>query len=112
MSLWINRDDIEFLSGKLKYWTTKGDSGATKKCAFCGNCGSRIYHDSGDDQAPLSLKAGTLDDTSWLRPVAHIWTKRAQPWIAIDQEPDRCFDEEPRSDEELLRLWQDSNRAE
>lgn len=112
MSLWINRDDIEFLSGELKFWTTTGDSGATKMCAFCANCGSRIYHASDDDQAPLSLKAGTLNDTSGLRPVAHIWTKRAQPWVSIDQEPDCCYDEEPPSDEELLRLWRDSNRAE
>ena len=112
MSLWINRDDIEFLSGELEFWTTKGDSGATKMCAFCGNCGSRIYHASDDDQAPLSLKAGTLNDTSWLRPVAHIWTKRAQPWVSIDQESDHCYDEEPPSDEELRRLWRDSNRAE
>ena len=110
MSLWINRDDIDFISGELKFWTTKGDSGATKICAFCGNCGSRIYHCSDNDQDPLSLKAGTLNETSWLRPIAHLWTKRAQPWLSIDQEPDSCYDEEPSSDD-LLRLWRDSHRT-
>lgn len=112
MSLWINRADIEFLSGNLKFWSTQGDSGATKICAFCGLCGSRIYHASGGDQAPLSLKAGTLHETSGLQPIAHIWTRRAQPWIPIDRERCRCYEEEPDSDEELLRLWRDSHRSE
>lgn len=111
MSLWINRDEIEFLSGEPKIWTTRGDSGAKKICAFCDNCGSRIYHTSDNDQERLSLKAGTLNDTSWLRPIAHIWTKRAQPWFPIDQDLYRCYDDEP-DDDELLRLWRDSHRSE
>ena len=111
MSLWVNRDEIEFLSGEPQFWTTTGDSGAKKICAFCGNCGSRIYHASDNDQKRLSLKAGTLNDTSWLRPIAHIWTKRAQPWISINQDLYRCYDDEP-DDDELLRLWRDSHRSE
>jgi len=31
----------------------------------------------------MSLKAGTLDDTSWLNPDAHYWTNRKQPWVTI-----------------------------
>ncbi len=111
MSLWVNRDEIEFLSGEPKIWATRGDSGATKICAFCGNCGSRIYHASDNDQKQLSLKAGTLNDTSWLRPIAHIWTKRAQPWFPIDKDLYRCYADEP-DDDELLRLWRDSHRSE
>lgn len=69
---------MEIISGELKLWTTQGDSGSNKIYAFCGNCGTRIYHASEDDQTYLSIKAGTLKDTTWLQPVAHIWTKRAQ----------------------------------
>ena len=29
------------------------------------------------------VRAGTLDDTSWLRPTRHIWTRSKQPWIAF-----------------------------
>jgi hypothetical protein len=42
----------------------------------------------------LSVRGGTLDDTSWIEPVGDIWTRSAQPWIAraseriqIDQQP-------------------------
>jgi hypothetical protein len=63
------------------------DSGRSKDCAFCGRCGTRIYHCG---EWGLSLKAGTLDDTSNLRPDAHYWTKRKQPWVPIP-EGVRCF---------------------
>jgi len=29
----------------------------------------------------LSLRAGTFDDTSWVVPAGHIWTRSAQPWF-------------------------------
>ena len=32
-----------------------------------------------------SLDAGTLDDTSWLRPAAHIWNRSAQPWMQFPE---------------------------
>ena len=47
---------------------------------FCPACGVRLVHGARDDET-VSLKAGTLDDTSWLRPAAHIFTARAQPWL-------------------------------
>jgi hypothetical protein len=28
----------------------------------------------------LAVKAGTLDDPSWLAPMLEIWTDTAQPW--------------------------------
>ena len=31
----------------------------------------------------LNVRAGTLDDTSWLRPAAQIWTSSAQPWALV-----------------------------
>jgi len=29
------------------------------------------------------LKAGTLDDPSWLDPKLHNWTQSMQPWVTI-----------------------------
>jgi hypothetical protein len=31
----------------------------------------------------LSLKPGTLDDTSWLRPDLFSWMKSAQGWLPV-----------------------------
>jgi hypothetical protein len=80
MSLAIASSAFKLYSGMLKTFEVKCDSGRIKTCAFCPECGTRIYHQTGNG---MSIKAGTLDDTSWLKPAAHYWTKRKQPWVSI-----------------------------
>ena len=81
MSLRMRREDVEVSGENLRFWETAADSGMSKVCAFCGQCGSRIYHAEGHDSHTINIKPGTLDDPSWLDPQGHIWTKRAQPWV-------------------------------
>ena len=80
MSLAVEEGAFSLLSGSLKTFETLCDSGRVKWCAFCPDCGTRIYHHT---ENHLSIKAGTLDDTSWLQPDSHYWTKRKQEWIVI-----------------------------
>ena len=80
MSLAVAPTAFKLSSGVLKTFEVKCDSGRIKTCAFCPDCGTRIYHQTGNG---MSLKAGTLDDTSWLNPEAHYWTKRKQSWVMI-----------------------------
>ena len=80
MSLAVATAAFTLRSGDLKTFDEKCDSGRIKTCAFCPECGTRIYHQT---ENGMSIKAGTLDDTSWLKPNAHYWTKRKQPWVAV-----------------------------
>lgn len=80
MSLGVPPGALNLRSGTLKKFEVRCDSGRIKTCGFCPECGTRIYHQT---EKGMSLKAGTLDDTSWLRPDAHYWTKRKQPWVTI-----------------------------
>ena len=84
MSLWVRQADFQIVAGEPKLWQVTAESGRQKTCAFCADCGSRIYHAFSGDPDVLSLKAGSLDDTSWLRPVGHIWTRSAQPWVTFE----------------------------
>src|SRR6267378_1258460 len=70
MSLAVPPGAFKLRTGVLKTFEVTCDSGRTKRCAFCPECGTRIYHQT---QNGMSLKAGTLDDTSWLKPHAHYW---------------------------------------
>jgi hypothetical protein len=108
MSLRMNLHEIDFSQSEkpLQTWDTRGEDGVTKRCAFCPDCGTRIMHSSDDPDEAVSIKAGSLDDTSWLQPVAHIWLRSAQPWIQVDRNLYRCFDEEPDNEDELRQLWQ------
>lgn len=47
---------------------------------FCSACGSPLYSTIESMPDLAFLKAGTIDDISWLRPTAEIWTRSAQPW--------------------------------
>lgn len=71
---------FEFTAGEPKTTEWKSDAGNTRYGHFCGDCGTRIAHGQKPAIGFLSLRAGTFDDTSWLKPSGHIWTASAQPW--------------------------------
>jgi hypothetical protein len=48
-----------------------------------------------------NVRGGTLNDTSWLRPTVHFWTRNKQPWIAIP-EGDQIFGTQPA---DLVRFF-------
>ena len=82
MSLAARSSALRLRSGALKKFEVKCDSGRMKSCFFCPDCGTRIYHQT---ENGISVKAGTLDDRSWLKPDAHYWTKRKQSWVVIPE---------------------------
>lgn len=112
LSLWVRRSDLEILSGDLKVWDRPADSGKRTYCSFCPNCGSRIHHAGTLESEVVSMKAGSLDDTSGLRPVGHIWVRSKQPWVAIDRGPDALvFEKEPPSFEPFIERWRAQSRS-
>lgn len=50
------------------------------------------------------MRAGTLDDTSWLMPVAHVWTRSVQPWMRFSDEA-LVFATAPDSYGQLFDVW-------
>jgi hypothetical protein len=57
------------------------DSGRTNTRLVCPECGCWVCSPPRDGVA--RVRAGTLDDTSWLRPTRHIWTRSKQPWVTL-----------------------------
>lgn len=51
---------------------------------ICPQCGSWICG-APTPGSVLRVPAGTLDDTSWLRPTVHFWTRNKQPWVALPE---------------------------
>ena len=69
----------------VTYEDHSGASGKPFRRGFCGRCGSPIFG-RGDAYAGLMfIKAGTLDDPSWVKPSAHIWCAEKQPWVVIEE---------------------------
>ncbi|MCP5367026.1 MAG: GFA family protein [Hyphomicrobiales bacterium] len=75
--------DALTVEGTMKVFVDDADSGGKVRRNFCPDCGSPIYSDTDGFPGVLFLKAGTLDDTSWLKPTAQVWTRSKQPWIDL-----------------------------
>lgn len=83
LSMVVPRDAVRLSAGAPATWLRRHESGRTSRCLFCGECGARLYHNPDRNPQITILKPGTLDDTSWLRPVGHIWIRSAQPWFEM-----------------------------
>ena len=72
-------------SGTLKSYQNTGTEGSTITRCFCAECGSQVlsYADTMADMR--FIKAGTLDDSSWVQVQASIWTSSAQSWSPADE---------------------------
>lgn len=100
-SLRIRTSDFE-PEGELAefHWTVEG--GRPRQGRYCPRCGVRIFHDSGQ---LINIKGGTLDDTSWLRPAGHIWTRSRQPWLQFGDE-ELVYPQGPEDDfAALIARW-------
>jgi hypothetical protein len=86
MSLMVPRPALVYTQGTPRRWKRTADSGRVLESDMCETCGVRpVNHPTANDKVSI-VKPGTLDDTSWLHPVGHIWTRSAQPWVAIPKD--------------------------
>ena len=81
----VPKGSLKIEGETLKTFDNTGDSGQAVRRNFCGNCGSPIMTYVEAMPAMEFIKAGTLDDTSWLNPTMEVWCATAQPWVKIDR---------------------------
>ncbi len=74
------------VQGDLTTFEDVGDSGQAVLRKFCAKCGSPVISDLVAVPDVVFIKAGTLDDTSWLKPDANIWTDHKQDWLKFAEE--------------------------
>jgi hypothetical protein len=105
MSMPVTATSFCLTRGEPKPWRRIGASGVQSTYWFCGDCGGRVYGERDARPDIRAVRAGTLDDTSWLRPVAHVYMRSAQPWeqLAGDAE---CFEVMPKDFWALADKWQ------
>ncbi|WP_411820792.1 GFA family protein [Hyphococcus formosus] len=94
LSLTVPEAAFAFTAGKPAKTEWVSDAGNKRYGHYCRDCGSRIANGQDPSIGILSLRAGTFDDTSWVRPAGHIWVKSAQSWIKFADD-DLLSDEQP-----------------
>jgi hypothetical protein len=68
------------ITGTVKYYDNRADSGNTFSRGFCPNCGARLFGKTSGLPQLMFVTAGTLDDPSRFKPAMDIFTASAQPW--------------------------------
>ena len=102
MSLVLPAGGAELTSGVTGDARRVLPSGAVSTFLSCPTCHSRLWSER-SDRPGMGLRAGTLDDTSWVRPVAQFWTSSAQPWAIVPGI--LTYDEQPTDPEPMLAAW-------
>ena len=103
MSLVVPAGAVEVVAGSPQRTDRALPAGGKHFSWSCGTCASRIWTQR--EGAPmLNLRAGTLDDTKDLRPVAQFWTSSAQAWAIVDHDI-LSYEEQPTDYAPMLAAW-------
>lgn len=105
MSMPTPKYGFRLTQGNHKIWARTSDSGRQVECAFCSECGTRLYHLPSRNKSIINVKPGTLDNKKLFEPVGNLWVKSAQHWVSITSEAIN-FPEQPSSFEPLYIAWQ------
>ena len=103
LAMRVPAEHFELIDGELKSFSRFGEAGELV-CSFCPDCGTRIHHCPERRPDLVSLKPGTLDDTSDLRPTVHFFARSAQPWVRFDGDA-KVFETMPED-----RRWLDGEQ--
>jgi hypothetical protein len=105
MTMPVPREALKITKGAPAHWARTAESGNIVGAAFCATCGVRLYHEPAN-KALLNVKPGTLDDASWIAPVGHIWTEKAQPWMLAQLKGVLYPRQQPNMDA-LIAAWRE-----
>lgn len=104
MSMPVGRDSLEQLSGALASHDKVSDSGRVITMQFCANCHCWLWNVPQSSPGMVVLRAGSLDNLDWARPVGNIWTASKAAWVELDPELVNMSGQ-PGDREPLNRAW-------
>ena len=90
LSATVIEPTFSFTSGEPGKFEWTSDAGNSRYGYYCKDCGGRIANGQNPTINILSLRAGTFDDTSWVRPAGHIWVGSAQSWVKFSDDDILC----------------------
>ncbi|MBW2281828.1 MAG: GFA family protein [Deltaproteobacteria bacterium] len=99
---------FEYTRGTPERWDVVLPDGREKGSFCCARCKTNLGG-PGSLENLASVDGGTFDDTSWLVPAGHIWTRSAQSWIQLPEDSLR-FETAPGQEGfvSMARKWKSS----
>jgi hypothetical protein len=71
------------VTGDVKVYDSKGDTGQATHSSFCPDCGSPLLSTADVMQDVVMIRAGTMDDSSWVKPTMEIYCDSKMPWVEL-----------------------------
>lgn len=62
------------------------NAGNWVKIKFCPNCGTSVMWDLEILPQAIGIAGGAFDETDWLDPKLHVWTKHAHKWVSFPED--------------------------
>ena len=81
-------DNALKVKGKIKYFSVIGKGGNKVSRGFCEACGSPLISSVEGYEGTKSIKAGSLDDSSWVNINSNFWSDTAMDWSPLDNSID------------------------
>jgi hypothetical protein len=76
-------DTFKLLSGELKIYVKRGESGKERPQSFCPECGTPIYSTTiGEGPKVHSIRVGTARQRDQLVPRMQLWCRSSQRWLS------------------------------
>lgn len=109
LSLKVPHGGVRVVEGEAKPYLRLEADGQRRNVFRCPKCLTMLWSERLDSKMPITVYAGTLDHSHKLRPIAHIWTQDAQPWITLPKDSLQ-FSGNPLDMQPILQAWRDRPR--
>ena len=110
ISMPVLRDAVEVLRGAPEAFSYSPIGASPKHGRRCAACSTWLWGEPERLPQVVVIRPSTLDDRSWIEPVAHIWVRSAQAWVHIPDDVLR-FDGQPPDERDLVRAWRAKRSA-
>ena len=109
LSMKVPLGGVTVVHGEAKPYLRPEADGQNRRVFRCPRCLAALWSERLDATGPITVYAGTLDNSATLEPVAHIWTADAQPWITFPQEVLQ-FVGNPPDFRDIEKAWSNRNQ--
>ena len=86
MTLLVLSSSFRITAGNPHVSVILRKSGNEYEVISCGSCGCTLAGNNMPAGEVMVVRPGTLDDTTWIKPQAHVWTKEKQNWVEIPED--------------------------
>lgn len=84
LNLLIESDRVEVTAGEPRVVPVPRYDGSEQLIHRCPRCQVAVWSEYGRPEVRF-VRAGTLDDPSWVEPGAHIFTRSRVPWVVLPE---------------------------